>query len=426
MMAVNARFAALLRVASVLLIAACGGGGRDVVDPPPVNGDFGLSVLVDQADAGIAQKLGWSSGIPGAEVTVSALSGGEARTFTTSASGTVTIPSLSPGKYKVVVRRLLTAGEIATLNEVSGAGGFTGDSEIEVTSTVRTATVAALASFRTSLVISEWAFHNLSIPGVGGYNLAGFMELYNNSDTTVYLDGILIAEGHAKSTHTPGTFSDCNLYAPYQSDPEGVWAEFAEAFPGTGRDYPLLPGKTVVIATDAIDHRTAFPDLPDLRTANFEFLGFSDVDNPAVPNMIDRGVRPSFFGHGILFNGALDAVAAVALPNVAGEYTRAQLPPQSTEHLRLPRAQLLDVFTSISNWMSLQQPPVATCSELVHSSMDRKLGVLMVENATKHQVSISRKVLRTLPDGRRVLQSTRSSANDFHRTPLNPGVILAP
>ena len=96
----------------------------------------------------------------------------------------------------------------------------------------------------------------------------------------------------------------------------------------------------------------------------------------------------------------LDAVAAVALPNVAGEYTRAQLPPQSTEHLRLPRAQLLDVFTSISNWMSLQQPPVATCSELVHSSMDRKLAILMVESATKHQISISRKVLRTLPDGR--------------------------
>jgi hypothetical protein len=52
--------------------------------------------------------------------------------------------------------------------------------------------------------------------------------------------------------------------------------------------------------------------------------------------------------------------------------------------------------------------------------------VLLAEEPNRYLVSISRKVLRTLPDGRRVLQSTRSSVNDFHRTPLSPGAILAP
>lgn len=84
---------------------------------------------------------------------------------------------------------------------------------------------------------------------------------------------------------------------------------------------------------------------------------------------------------------------------------------------------MLDVFSTLSTWYSLQQPPRTVCPELVHASMDRKYGFFMVEEPDAHLVSFSRRVLRTLPDGRHVLQSTRTSANDFQRTTRTPGVV---
>lgn len=411
---------------AIAFVGGCGGGGRDVVSPPPGSTDFVLTVRATAEDQDVATRLGWTAGIPGADVTLTPVGGGASRTLTTSSAGTVSISSLAVGKYRISVRRLLSAAEIATLKEASGAGAFVGESELEVTEASRSATVRVPASFRTSLVISEWAFQHKWIPGVGSYRFGGFLELYNNSDTTIHLDGILIADAHKKITHQPtaGTgAANCDLYKPYQNDPDGIWAEWMAAFPGSGRDYPLPPGRTVVVATDAIDHRAFFPDLLDLRGADFEFIGSSDVDNPAVPNMIERGVREYFYGHGLAFSNPLAAVTPIVLPTPSASMVRAKLPPNATEFVRLPRERLLDVFTSISDYMAKQQPPIGVCPELIHPSMDRQYGVFMLDEPDAHLVSFSRKVLRTLPNGRHILQSTRNSANDFHRTPRSPGVV---
>jgi len=408
----------------MIFLVACGGGGRDIVEPPPVSGSFVLTVRAADADLSVAEKLGWSAGIPNAEVTLTPTDGsGAPRILTTTAAGTVSISSLPPGKYRVSVRRLLNATEIATLNEASGAGAFVGESEVDVTSSSGTATIRVPASFRTSLVISEWSFNNRFFPGIGSYRYGGFLELYNNSDTTVYLDGVLLVNGHEKSTHQPGTFADCNLYKPYQNDPDGVWSQFMQAFPGTGRDYPLAAGKTVVVATDAIDHRPISAGELDLRGAHFEFIGSADVDNPQVPNMVERGVREAFFGHGLIMGTSLATVTGVSLPRAAATFVRANLPPNATEHVRIPRQDILDVFTSISTWMSRQQPPIGVCPELVHASMDRQYATLQQDSEHDWAVSFSRRVLRTLPNGQHVLQYTRNSANDFQRTPHTPGVV---
>ncbi len=424
----NSGMRVLLLLGITIVLAACGGGGgRDIVNPPPPSGNFVFSILASEQDASTAEKLGWTSGIPGAEVTITPVDGSAApRTLTSSAAGTVSISALQAGRYRVSVRRLLTASEIATLNEVSGAGAFVGESEVEVASSSGTATVRVPASFRTSLVISEWSFQHKWIPGTGNYRFGGFLELYNNSDTTVYLDGILVADAMARITHQPneGTGgADCAKNSVYMNDPAGIWAEFMAAFPGTGRDFPLAPGKAAVVATDAIDHRQFFADMLDLRGANFEFIGSADVDNPAVPNMIERGVREYFYGHGILFDHSTAAATPIFLPTASASLVRANVPVNNNEFFRLPRERMLDVFTGISNYMANQQPPIAVCPELVHASMDRKYGVFMIDEPDKHLVSFSRKILRTLPDGRHVLQSTRTSANDFQRTSRTPGVV---
>lgn len=417
------RFVIGIQIA-VILGACGGGGGRDIVEPPPTNNTFVLSVRANDQDLSVAQKLGWTSGIPNAEVVLTSTDGsGAPRNLTTSAAGTVSIAALPTGKYRVAIRRILTAAEIATINEASGPGAFVGESEIEVTAGSLTATVSVPVSYRSSLVISEWSFNARFFPGIGSYRYGGFLELYNNSDTTVYLDGVLLVNGHEKPTHQPGTFADCNLYKPYQNDPDGVWSQFMQAFPGTGRDYPLAAGKTVVVATDAIDHRPISAGELDLRGAHFEFIGSADVDNPQVPNMVERGVREFFYGHGLIMGSSLATVTGVSLPRAAATFVKANLPPNATEHVRIPRQDMLDVFTSISTWMSRQQPPIGVCPELVHASMDRQYATLMDDTEDDWAVSFSRRILRTLPNGQHVLQHTRNSANDFQRTPRTPGVV---
>jgi len=105
-----------------------------------------------------------------------------------------------------------------------------------------------------------------------------FVELYNTSEDTLYLDGCIITRNFASSLEDI-------------EDIDYVRAIYAFQFPGTpvtGREYPIYPGQHVVVAADAIDHSLYATNGVDLSAADWEFfnpLG-SDFDNPAVPNVV--------------------------------------------------------------------------------------------------------------------------------------------
>jgi len=97
-----------------------------------------------------------------------------------------------------------------------------------------------------------------------------FIELYNSSADTVYLDGMVV----------------CRMGS------EGLKSvTYIFQFPGeplVGREYPVPPGSFVVLAQDAIDHTQIVPESVDLTGADWEFknsLDFGDPDNPDVPNI---------------------------------------------------------------------------------------------------------------------------------------------
>ncbi|MCK4715868.1 MAG: DUF4876 domain-containing protein, partial [Candidatus Marinimicrobia bacterium] len=100
-----------------------------------------------------------------------------------------------------------------------------------------------------------------------------FIELYNSSSDTIYLDGMVI----------------CRMWHMLES------VTYIFQFPGEpliGREYPVPPENFVVIAQDAIDH-TNIPNLPlpesvDLSHADWEFrnsVDYGDFDNPDVPDI---------------------------------------------------------------------------------------------------------------------------------------------
>ena len=103
-------------------------------------------------------------------------------------------------------------------------------------------------------------------------------ELYNNSNKTVYLDGLHIAN-LAPSTATTSL--------PTWEDglDKFVYAERVWKFPGDGDDYPLQPGESIVVAQHARNHQEANAESPvDLSGAEFEFYMGSTTysDMPAI------------------------------------------------------------------------------------------------------------------------------------------------
>ena len=408
-----------LLVAALAVWGTCNYGEVVVVQPAATGrGPLTLSIQADPEDTAVARELGWTTGIPGAEVTVIR---GDADTATgppvavvqTDNTGSASVSDLPDGSYIVEVRRLLSSAEAARLAPTEDVIGFMAREVVKRGS----ATVPVPASRRHSLVISEWAFQPAFVVGVGWYNFGGFLELANNSDTTVYLDGLVIGEGFfgvAFDAH-PGT---CANYEPQANDPDGVWTMYMDSLPGTGHTYPLAPGATAVIATDAIDHSGIVPGGLDLSHANFDFVGTSDAVNPGVPNTISIGLADYRFGHGLFLNDILGEVVFIALP------VDVKALPQTSNHVvaRVPRARILDVISLLSTF----QFPEPVCPQLVHRNFDRYRARLMVDepwNQSPGLHSVQRKVAYTRADGRKILQHTRTTNADFFWGLRTPGQL---
>lgn len=108
-----------------------------------------------------------------------------------------------------------------------------------------------------------------------------FVELYNSSEDTVYLDGIILCRAR-------------QYQHPNMETMDFLQAIYVFQFPGdplVGREYPLPPKEFSVVAQDAFDH-TMLPGLEesvDLSGADWEFYNpySGDWDSPA-PNVINQ------------------------------------------------------------------------------------------------------------------------------------------
>ncbi|MGH7561325.1 MAG: DUF4876 domain-containing protein [Gemmatimonadales bacterium] len=403
---------------------ACGGGTSTVEPPPPPPpAGFRVTLVPDPEDAASAQALAWTAGIPSAEVILSPTDGSAPpRTAQSSSAGVADFGTVPGGTYYLEVYRWLSAAEAAQVPAALGVTGWATRRQVSVPTGGASTTVQVPSSSRRSLVISEWAFN----PGWDpiaqmDYQYGGYLKLYNNADTTVYLDGIVVGEGFGLSYEYANW--PCAVYTPIALDPAGIWSRFFQKFPGSGREYPLQPGGTVIVATDAIDHRPFFPKAVDLRIADFEFTGVADVDNPAVPNMVDIGVQTHPFG-GNIFPG-LAEVPFVSLPvdvaTLAVQKNPGALFP--TDWGRIPANRILDVVSLAPNYAGSTN---AECPLLITPNFDRASSRAREagEKPIEFEFGVQRRAAYTLPGGRKVLQHSRTGFADFIRArrSLDPGL----
>jgi hypothetical protein len=197
-------------------------------------------------------------------------------------------------------------------------------------------------------------------------------------------------------------------------DPEGLWSMFFHKFPGTGRDYPVLPGRSVIVATDAIDHRPF--GAHDLSGADFEFVGPSGggVDNPGAPNLVDIGTQPHPLGHGLYFN--ISTIFFLAAAQDDTKLLRMREPGYPYEYARIPFTTILDSGIVLADQFvagTLMSPP---CRQVAHPKTSRGYAVNL--RFDQPHLSLHRRPLLTAPDGRTILQHTGNSGVDFFAGPV--------
>lgn len=133
------------------------------------------------------------------------------------------------------------------------------------------------------LIIKEIFFTGTLQRSGNTYNGDQYIKLYNNTDHVIFADGLALFESLFLTTQK---FN----YTPDMVD-KAVSVDAIYVIPGSGTDYPVQPGETLLIADAAIDHRAINPNSFNLSNANFEWFDdstdprYSDLDNPAVPNL---------------------------------------------------------------------------------------------------------------------------------------------
>jgi len=405
----------------VVLATACEPGNIALVEPGSSEGGVKRSVFTVRAtvaleDSALADSLGWQEGVPGAEVHLLLKGTGEWITAETDAAGTVEIKGLLPGIYRVYAGRTLATDEAARVGGVTRA--FGDGQTLELKGSTELA-LALLADRPGSLEISEFGFGAPPAWETNGSYLAGmYLEVSNNADSVIYLDGKVFGTNPAIYAYSPS--QPCDMTEPARLDSTGVYVKWALAFPGTGSDYPLAPGEFALVAVLAIDHTPIHPMLLDLSDADFEIGGQDVADNPDVPNMIDVGLA-DFKPQQLFPTRSVFFLSEPVDPkNLTGIFRDIGGKP----HALVPAQYLLDVVATMHIW-PLRDAERQWCSPMIHERFDRYEGGLFeigfeVDPALEATRSLERHFLR-LEGGRPILMNTNTSAVDFFLGTRTPG-----
>jgi len=200
---------------------------------------------------------------------------GKPMDFWTNERGEVVISGILASHYRVAVDKRISADEMFQARQIFKEGMLKGSLEVDIFAAdfSRADTIKMDLSILSSIVINEIYYCGPANSGL--YYSDQFVELYNASDQTQYLDSLIIC----RAAQTPDYIGRyCEVYYAYQ-------------FPGNGKDHPIEPGEFVVIAQDAIDHVKlgGASGSIDLSNADWECYNQfgNDLDNPNVPNLLN-------------------------------------------------------------------------------------------------------------------------------------------
>ena len=372
----------LLSVAALAMAALAVSCQKDEVVPVAVSVVVDESALVD---------------VPSPEsytVNLTNLSTAEVMTAETENS-TASFMSVVPGLYGVSV--------LATASDGGKSYNYSGSvSSVEISSEGQTIKVPVTVAESSALVLKE-IYYACS----GDYYIREqFYEVYNNSDATVYLDGLCIAEVD---------YYDQITKAPYNwqiENPEKyVFAGDVWQIPGDGTSYPLQPGESAVIAQWATDHSMESLNpgsaIGDLSSADFEAItgettvGTTVITDNAAINM-EHPVMAYSLPQWLTSTGGATMVIFYPEHELNSENMIAAEGLYGGAR-EIPVEWILDGVNAVSDETMIQYKGLP-------DNIDA--GAVWTGEAYCGK-SIARKISETRDDGRIVYMDTNNSSNDF-------------
>jgi hypothetical protein len=320
----------------------------------------------------------------------------------TDAEGKIRFSSVEPGFYSAVVSQVVNQGVITyNCNAIKNIEVFGNTADVVKLEPL------VLGAF----VIKEFYYSGSVTPAGKSYYSDQYIELYNNTSEVQYADGISIFEHESSGTGV-------NIWAAIK---DSIVAEMVWTIPGNGTQYPILPGKSIVIAQDAINHRDDPKGNPlspvNLGNADFEFYvyntGGKDIDSPAVPNMLDEYLSNNISEVVFRVQGG-SALAIAKLPGKTSEERKdylnknrvAKLSASGSSTTYYPKIATKYIFDAVE---TVQDEAHAVYKRFT-SQFDA--GYTYVTTGSYSSKCVRRKI-KEIISGRTVYQDTNNSTNDF-------------
>ncbi len=291
---------------------------------------------------------------------------------------------------------------------------------VSVYNVVAATTIAAEESTSSPLVIKEFYTAMCKTPANKNYMYDQFVEIYNNSAFTQYLDNCLIARTEiAANTKT-------NLWGTTTEEMKAVAvSSYIAGWVGNGTTYPLAPGESVVVAFQAQNH-TIMSDNPDTEEVevNPNTIDLSKADyeiditqykpayvaNPDVPNLtivakpgsqsVNFGVLPAF-GAGLVLAKVEGIETYCDVNNEANWATK----PEGSDVNPYLMIRYKDIQDAINVVCITETQRTTALPAQVDAGM-------IWTSAMYNGMGFTRKVAETV-DGRVVYKDTNNSSEDF-------------
>ncbi|MDR2358244.1 MAG: DUF4876 domain-containing protein [Prevotellaceae bacterium] len=229
-----------------------------------------------------------------------------------------------------------------------------------------------------------------------------FFEIYNNSESVVYADGLCIGSLYTNLASANQPTWDKENAADY------VFYQWLWQLPGNGTTYPVQPGESIIISQYATNHQAADlnPNSPvNLLSSEFEaYIANSTqhTDMSAI-NMELKYRASSYQAQQFWLSTVFGPALAIFFPADDTDLTELTTQVGSTaQGVAIPISLILDAVETVDNETKVQLKRIPVVLDA---------GATFV-GATYVSKSVARKIKET-KDGRNVYQDTNNSTNDF-------------
>ena len=241
-----------------------------------------------------------------------------------------------------------------------------------------------------------------------------FYEIYNNSDSILYLDGIYFAALY------PTAATENLPVWPESDENKYVYTDRLWKFPGSGSEYPLKPGESCVVSQFAANHQLDIynPNSPvDCSSSEFEF----NMNNKNFPD------QPAYDMVHVFYNGssAMGTVPQYLTSVFGGAYVIFQIPENVPyDPVNDKNLQTRDLSSSSTKvYAKIPIRYVLDGVEAGHNETKVKAKRMPVVldagmtyvGASYNSLGVARKKIGENEDGTPILQDTNNSTDDFDR-----------